>query len=151
MRRVYLTRVYRFCAGHRLYDPTRSDAWNRETFGKCSNPGGHGHNYTLEVTVRGAPDPEAGWVMPASELDRLVWRGALDGIDHQNLNDAIPLRFGPAPTTEVLLLELWESLEPLLCGRGRLHRLKIRETSKNTFVYYGPMAAQNTESRARNY
>ena len=135
---VYLTRTYRFCAGHRLHDPARDEEWNERVFGKCSRPGGHGHNYTLEVTVSGTPDAATGWVVRLDRLDEVVERQALDRLDHHNLNDVLPSRFGPAPTTEVLAIELWDLLAPHIPAPARLHRLEVRETEKNTFDYYGP-------------
>lgn len=138
MKVVYLTKIYRFNAGHRLFDPSRDEAWNREVFGKCSLPGGHGHNYTLEVTVRGSPDPGTGMSVSLGAIDGAVEEVVLDRIDHRNLNDVLSKEHGPAPTTEVLILDLW----PRLCSRipppARLHRLLIAETAKNSFEYFGP-------------
>jgi 6-pyruvoyltetrahydropterin/6-carboxytetrahydropterin synthase len=134
---VYLTRAYDFCAGHRLFDPQRDAEWNRRVFGKCSFEGGHGHNYRLEVTVRGEPDRDSGWVVPAAALDALVERHVLERIDHRELKQVIPLRFGPAPTTEVLLIEIWEMLAGHIPPPARLWRVRLGETAKNTFEYYG--------------
>lgn len=138
MSAAYVTRVYRFCAGHRLFHPARDDEWNQRVFGKCSTPGGHGHNYTLEVTVRGTPDRETGWIIAPQVLDRAVEAVVFDGIDHRNLNDVLGRDFGPAPTTEVLLLELWRSVEPRIAPPARLFRLRLGETAKNSFEYCGP-------------
>ena len=66
---VCLTRVYRFNAGHRLFRPDRDHDWNRRTFGKCSYPEGHGHNYVLEVTVEGVTDPETGMAVSLEVID----------------------------------------------------------------------------------
>lgn len=144
MKKVYLTRVYRFNAGHRLHDPSREEEWNRTVFGKCSLPGGHGHNYTLEVTVAGAPDPETGFVCDLSILDSAVQKEVLEKLDHRNLNDILSKDFGPAPTTEVLILELWRSLEPHLGAPARLHALRVSETAKNFFELLAPPAAPGT-------
>ena len=135
---VQLTRVYRFSAGHRLFHPGRSDDWNWSTFGKCSYAEGHGHNYTLEVSVEGVPDPESGMAISLDIVDRAVEREVMETIDHRNLNEALALEYGPVPTTEVLLLELWDRLEPWIERPARLCRLRIYETSKNTFEYFGP-------------
>lgn len=137
-RRVDLTRVYRFNAGHRLFHPDRDEGWNLRVFGKCSYAGGHGHNYTLEVTVRGVPDRETGWVIPREVLDRDVAEHVIEPIDHRNLNDVLELLAGPAPTTEVLAVEVWRRLAPHIAAPATLHRLVISETSKNTFEYFGP-------------
>jgi hypothetical protein len=83
---VYLTKAYQFNAGHRLFDPRKDDAWNLQVFGKCSFAGGHGHNYRLEVSVRGEPHPESGLVVPGSVIDEAVQVAVMDRIDHRNLN-----------------------------------------------------------------
>ncbi len=144
MKVVYLTRTYRFNAGHRLFDPGRDEAWNREVFGKCSLPGGHGHNYTLEVTVRGSPDPETGQILKLEALDAAVAAVVHDRIDHRNLNEVLSKTHGPAPTTEVLILELWPLLDRLIPAPVSLHRLIVAETTKNTFEYHGPAPCQET-------
>ena len=134
---VYLTRIYRFNAGHRLYHPQRDDAWNWETYGKCSYPEGHGHNYVLELTVSGPPDPSTGQCVVPEVLDSVVELEVMERLDHRNLNTALELRYGPAPTTEVLLLELWDRLAPHFNPPTRLARLRISETAKNIFEYSG--------------
>jgi len=146
---VHLTRVYRFCAGHRLHRPDRSDEWNLHAFGKCSYPGGHGHNYTLEVTVRGEPDPATGLVLPGRTLDEAVAAEVFERIDHRSLNEVLSRDFGPTPTTEVLILELWRALEPRIPTPAKLHRLRIRETAKNTFECLGGSPGQTPDERIR--
>ena len=139
MNTVCLTRVYQFNAGHRLFRPDRDDDWNRRTFGKCSYPEGHGHNYVLEVTVEGVADPETGMTVSLEVIDDAVDGEVMDTIDHRNLNDTLELKHGPVPTTEVLLLELWERLKRWIEPAARLHRLRIYETTKNIFEYFGPV------------
>ncbi len=153
-RRVHITRVYRFNAGHRLYRADRDPGWNDETFGKCSYPGGHGHNYTLHLTVSGAPCPSTGWIVDPAALDALVEREVMEWIDHRNLNEVLALDVAPVPTTEVLVVEIWERLADCIPALGRdvasladegaphdagarLERLKLSETAKNTFEYAG--------------
>ena len=104
-RPVFVTRAYEFNAGHRLFNPDHDDAWNLRVFGKCSYPGGHGHNYRLEVTVRGPVDPETGFAIHLDDLDSLVKRQVVEPIDHRNLNEVLELQVGVAPTTEVLAVE----------------------------------------------
>lgn len=137
MRQVTWTKVYRFCAGHRLHDPSRDDAWNLRVFGKCSYPGGHGHNYVLELGVRGEPDPESGLVVRESAIDAIVEEVVLGRIDHRSLNHVLSKDFGPVPTTEVLALELWRAIEPRVPAPARLHRIGVSETAKNSFEYLG--------------
>src|SRR4029453_16659398 len=83
---VVVTRRETFTAGHRLFRPEWSDERNREVFGQCSNPSGHGHNYVLEVSVRGEIDPETGYVMDLADLSRVLHESVLDDVDHRNLN-----------------------------------------------------------------
>lgn len=136
MRTVRLTRIYHLCAGHRLYHPGRDDEWNRRVFGKCSHPDGHGHNYRLEVTLEGTPDGETGRVYPVSTLDERVEEAVLQPLDHHNLNSVLDLEDGPAPTTEVLLVEIWKRLAAAIKAPVRLQRLKLSETAKNSFEYW---------------
>ncbi len=132
---IHLTRRYRFSASHRLHSPHLTVEQNRETFGKCDNPHGHGHNYKLEVTVAGAVDPKLGRVADLSELDRVVHAAAISALDHRNLNAELEEFSGEmVPTTENLaavirqrLLVNWPSSLP------RLHRLRIFETRNNIF------------------
>ncbi len=133
MRTVDITRLYRFNAGHRLFHPDEDDAWNRRVFGKCSYESGHGHNYGLEVTLRGTPDPQTGMVIPIERLDAIVEEHVIEPIDHRNLNAVLELVDGPAPTTEVLILELWRRLARKIPPPARLEKLRVTETEKNSF------------------
>lgn len=137
MKVVLWTKAYRFAAGHRLFHPGRDGEWNFRVFGKCSYPGGHGHNYTLEVTVRGEPSKETGLVVSEEDLDQAIESEVMAKLDHRNLNDALSLDFGPAPTTEVVVLEIWRALENRIPPPAALHRIKVSETAKNSFEYFG--------------
>jgi 6-pyruvoyltetrahydropterin/6-carboxytetrahydropterin synthase len=127
---VLVTRRETFTAGHRLFRPEWSDERNREVFGKCSNPSGHGHNYTLEVSVRSDIDAETGYVIDLGELSRIVHEAVLDDVDHRNLNTEVDWLAGRIPTTEVLADAIWERLDRRLPG-GRLWGVVVRETEKN--------------------
>lgn len=127
-----LTRRYHFAASHRLASPALSEEENRRLYGKCNYPYGHGHDYTLEVSVEGPLDP-AGQIVNRRELDELVGRRVLELVDHKNLNLDVPEMEGAVPTTENLasfiqrrLCEGWD-LPP------RLARIRIIETARNTF------------------
>jgi 6-pyruvoyltetrahydropterin/6-carboxytetrahydropterin synthase len=137
---VYITRQVHFNSAHRLYNPTKSQKWNEERYGLCTNPHWHGHNYVLEVTVRGEPDPETGYVMDLSELKRILQRTILDQCDHRNLNDQVEFLRGINPSTENLVIAFWEQIEPHITT-GKLHRVKLYETPRNFVEYYGPDAA----------
>jgi 6-pyruvoyltetrahydropterin/6-carboxytetrahydropterin synthase len=127
---VEVTRRETFSAGHRLFRPEWSDERNRDVFGRCSNPSGHGHNYVLEVGVIGGIDPETGYVLDLGELSRIVHEAVLDDVDHRNLNTDVEWLRGRIPTTEVLADAIWERLDARIAG-GRLSRVVLRETEKN--------------------
>jgi 6-pyruvoyltetrahydropterin/6-carboxytetrahydropterin synthase len=128
------TRSFQFCAGHRLFRPDWSDAENQAVFGPCSNPAGHGHNYTLEVSVSGPLDPETGMVMNLRQLKELVNAQVLADVDHKNLNVDVPWMRGAIPTTEVFAQRLWERLRDVLARevpQVRLDQLVLHETPNN--------------------
>jgi len=127
---VYVVRRERFSAGHTLCNPAFSDERNREVFGKCSNPNGHGHNYTLEVTLRGDVDPDTGYLFDLKELSALVSKLIVDDVDHRNLNVDVDWLRGVIPTTENLACVFWERLAANLPG-DLLYSVRVRETEKN--------------------
>jgi 6-pyruvoyltetrahydropterin/6-carboxytetrahydropterin synthase len=135
---IRLTRRYRFSASHRLDTPRLSEAENRELYGKCNNPYGHGHDYLLEVSVRGPVEERSGRVADVSALDGLVGSEVLRAFDHRNLNQDVPEFASLVPTTENLALEVerrlrrsWRTVFP---GEWpRLDRIRIRETKRNSF------------------
>lgn len=133
---VSATRLLRFNAAHRVHNPALSDEENTRLFGKCNNPNWHGHNYTLEVTVEGAPDPTSGYVMDLGELKRLVERELVDHLDHRNLNLEVPFLAGVNPTSENIVLACWRVLAPSV-GPARLSRLRLWETENNYVEYDG--------------
>lgn len=134
-----LTRRYRFSASHRLASPQLSDEENRDTFGKCANPYGHGHNYVLEVSVRGPVDAVTGQVVAPAHLDGLVHDSVIRALDHRHLNSQVPEFAGElVPTTENLavvvdrrLRTAWEQACP--GGALQLHRVRLQETKNNRF------------------
>ena len=133
---IYITRKLEFCASHRLFNPSYSDEKNAEVFGLCNNPNGHGHNYVLEVTVRGEVDPETGMVLDLKTLKKLVIDEIIDKVDHKNLNVDVPFLEDVIPTAENLAIYFWEVLEPKL-REGELHELKLYESPRNFVIYKG--------------
>jgi 6-pyruvoyltetrahydropterin/6-carboxytetrahydropterin synthase len=133
--KVYLTRRYSFAASHRLHAPSLSEDANREVYGKCNHPNGHGHNYALEVTVSGPIAAETGMVCDLGEVDSLVRREVLDRFDHQNLN-LLPDFAGIVPTTENLTLRVQQLLAQHQLP-AHLEGVRIEETSNNSFEYAG--------------
>jgi len=133
---VTATRLVKFNAGHRVYNPAWSDEKNQATFGKCNNPNFHGHNYTLEITVEGSVDPDTGYVMDLGELKQIAERELVQHLDHKNLNLDVPFMAGTIPTTENLVLACWRVLASKVAPQ-RLVRLKLWETENHYVEYDG--------------
>lgn len=124
---VYLTRKAEFSASHYYHNPAFSPEENLRLFGKCDNPSGHGHNYTLEVTVKGAVDPRSGFVVDLKQLKEIMNREVLEALDHRFLNKEVPEFLTLIPTTENIAIAIWRRLEPKLKS-ARLHRVRVYET-----------------------
>lgn len=135
---VYLTRVYDFPASHRLYNPDWSDDKNEKVFQKCNNPNGHGHNYGLEVTVKGMLDEDEGMIVDIYQLDKIVQTTLLDHVDHKNLNIDVPFLNALIPTAENIVWAFWQELKEEIPGTAQLARLRLIETQNNIAEYYGP-------------
>lgn len=132
---AHLTRRYRFSASHRLHSDQLSDAENRATYGKCNNPHGHGHNYTVEVTVSGPVDPGTGMVCNLVDLDGFFEREVLSHYHLENLNRL--REFAEiVPTTENLCIEIFEILQRGFSS-AHLEHVRIEETMLNSFEYCG--------------
>lgn len=131
-----VTRRVHFCAGHRLQNPDWDEERNRATYGACSNPSGHGHNYDLEVTVEGEIDPDVGYVMDLRALKELLGDAVLSEVDHRNLNVDVPWLEGVIPTTENLAVAIWRRLEGRL-PMARLVSVRLWETERNSVEYRG--------------
>jgi len=130
---IELGRRYLFSASHRLHSPLLSPEENCRIFGKCNNPYGHGHNYVLEVSVSGDVDPATGMIANLAELDAFVERHVLGPFDHKSLNEDVPAFREKVPTTENLCIEIFQRLESF--PKGRLERIRVEETGKNSFEY----------------
>lgn len=136
---VYLTRRETFCAGHRLWSPQLSDAENRALFGKCAYDYGHGHNYVLEVTLRGPIDPQTGVVVNLTEVRDATRALILDDVDHRHLNHDSELCRGLNPTVENLAVLFWNVLRERF--GALLYEVRLHETEKNWAVYRGEQDA----------
>jgi 6-pyruvoyltetrahydropterin/6-carboxytetrahydropterin synthase len=135
---VYLTRVERFNAAHKLWVKSWSEEKNFDVFGKCANKNWHGHNYYLHVTIKGKPDPFTGFVMDAKKLGQIVKDRVTDKLDHSNLNldvDFIPE--STQPTTENMVMLIWQQLENQLDEGVNLHCVKLFETETIYAEYFG--------------
>lgn len=125
-----------FSAAHRLNNPSRDAAWNRATYDKCDNPAGHGHNYALEVSVRGRIDPETGMVIDLKKLKDLMRECVIDRVDHRNLNEDVDFLRGVIPTAENLARSFWQQLAPAI-PHGELYEIVLQETERNSVCYRG--------------
>ncbi len=125
-----------FSAGHRLHNPKFDAAWNRRTYDKCDNPAGHGHNYSLQVSVRGKIDPETGMVIDLKKLKDIVNERVVDRVDHRNLNEDVDFLRGIIPTAENLARAFWQQLVPAI-DQGSLYEIVLQETEKNSVIYRG--------------
>lgn len=137
MPRVRVTRRLHFSAAHRIYRPDWSDQRNAEVFGDCANPHWHGHNYEIDVTVEGEVDPETGYVMDLKLLRDLVEERVLADVDHRNLNLQVPWLKDVNPTTENLVVAVWERIQDGLPEGVRLERIVLWETPRNSVEYSG--------------
>ena len=138
-----LSRRYRFSASHRLHVEHLPAERNRDLFGKCNNPFGHGHNYTMQVTLAGPIDPETGMVVNLADLDGFVRRAVMERFDQANLNEDALFQ-GAVPSTENLAVLLWHIMELFAQEHApvRLCRLRVEETSNNAFDYFGETRPQ---------
>ena len=135
--KAYLTRRYLFSASHRLHCNEMSAAENQAVYGKCNNPHGHGHNYSVEVTVAGQVDPRTGMVCNLVDLDSFVHEKILERFDHQNLN-TLPEFLEIVPTTENLCVEVFDILEENFHhAQIDIDKVRIEETMLNSFEYAG--------------
>jgi 6-pyruvoyltetrahydropterin/6-carboxytetrahydropterin synthase len=132
---IALGRRYHFAASHRLHTAKLSEEENSQVFGKCNNPYGHGHNYTLEVRFSGPVDPATGMIASLADLDRFVNECVIEPFDHHSLQDDVPAFRELVPTTENLCTEVFQRLK--LFPAAKLEAVRIEETSNNSFEYEG--------------
>ncbi len=135
---VHITRRERFSAAHKLARPEWSAEQNLATFGKCSNPNWHGHNYDLWVTLKGTPSTETGFVVDLSKVSVIVHERVISKLDHKNLDLDVDFMRGRLSSTENLAIAIWEQLaEPIAALGCSLHCVKVQETENNHVEYYG--------------
>ncbi|HKP16174.1 MAG TPA: 6-carboxytetrahydropterin synthase [Gemmatimonadaceae bacterium] len=133
---VTVTRRLHFNAAHRVHNPALSDEENTRLFGKCNNPNWHGHNYILDVSVRGPVDDRTGYVLDLSALKKIVEERAVNLIDHKNFNLDVPFMRDVIPTSENIIVGIWRQLEPVI-RPGELVKLVLWETPNNYVEYTG--------------
>ncbi len=134
---VKVTRRVHWNSAHRLYRPDWSDDRNASVFGACSNPHWHGHNYEMDVTVSGPIDPETGYVMDMKALKDVLEERVVGDLDHRNLNVEVEWLEGLNPTTENLVVSIWDRIVNQLPEKVRLHRIVLWETPRNYVEYTG--------------
>lgn len=135
---IQVTQKYEMAAAHRLHNPNWNSEKNIQVFGKCNNPDGHGHNYTVEVTLGGKSDSESGQLIDLDEMDRVVKENILDRFDHRNLNTEIPEFSELNPTVENMCRVFWDILTGQF-GEVKLMKVGIWETPKTYAEYTGPL------------
>lgn len=134
---VYVTRREVFSAAHRLYNPTLSDEENEKIYDKCNNPNFHGHNYTLEVTVAGKPEPKTGYLIDLKVLKKIIRKHVFDLVDHKNLNTDVEALNGVITSVENVVSIFWDLLKNELPDNCKLFKIKMWETENNIVEYYG--------------
>src|SRR6185312_16053117 len=139
---IFLTRRATFSASHYYWNEAWPEEKNRQVFGRCANRNGHGHNYTLEVTVAGEPDPVTGFVVDLKWLKDVIEQQVLAAYDHRHLNLEAPEFARTIPTTENIAVATWDRLEPAMTAAGgaRLDRVRVYETPEIFSEYRGPEA-----------
>ncbi len=135
---MYITRRERFNAAHRLYREDFTDEENLDTFGKCSNPNWHGHNYVLYVTVRGIVNPDTGFLINLKDLSRIMKEKVISKLDHKNINLEVDFMKGKYASTEMLAIGIWNELKaPVEALGAQMHCVKLQETENNFVEYFG--------------
>jgi len=133
---IYLTRKCEFSASHYYHNPQWTEDENSRVFGKCANLNGHGHNYTLEVTVKGEVDPTTGFVVDLKQLKDVLNREVVDAMDHRHLNKEVPEFATKIPTTENIAIAIWQRLNEKL-QVAKLHRVRLYEMPDLFVDFYG--------------
>ncbi len=135
---IYLTRKAEFSASHLYHNPEMSPEENRRIFGKCNNPHGHGHNYQLEVTVKGEIDSHSGFVVDLKQLKEILNSEVMEVFDHRHLNKEVPEFAKEIPTTENIAISIWRRVEPKVKAlNATVHRVRLYETPDLFVDFYG--------------
>jgi 6-pyruvoyltetrahydropterin/6-carboxytetrahydropterin synthase len=133
---IYLTRKEVFSASHKLYNPQLSEEQNYAIYDKCANKHGHGHNYTVEVTIAGKIDPNTGYLFDLKLLKQIIRDEIISKVDHKHLNYDVDFLTGVIPTAENLVVAFWNQLKDRI-PVGILHSVKLHETENNMVEYRG--------------
>ena len=136
MNTITITRRFTFCASHRLHSKHMSDARNVEIYNKCNNKNGHGHNYVLNISLKGTVDPITGMLINFSELDKIVQHSVIDIFDHKNLDLDTPYFDESPSTSENIAIVIWNILAKTKLLK-LMYSIELIETEKNRVIYYG--------------
>lgn len=149
---IYLTKQVEFAAAHRLYKDELTEEENRELFGECANPYGHGHTYVLETTIRGNPSPKTEMVLHYRKFKALLQERVVARMDHRHLNHDVAFLKGILPTSENIVYTLWEELTTVSRDTPwSLYRLKLMSSPRSWVEYFGPEGAKkNGDTRERS-
>jgi 6-pyruvoyltetrahydropterin/6-carboxytetrahydropterin synthase len=135
---MLITRKAEFSASHSCYNPNLSEQQNRNLYGEHAGTHGHGHNYVIEVSIEGDPDPVTGMIVDLKVVKDIIQREVIDPMDHRHLNYEVPPFDRLIPTAENLVREVWRRLEPALSsGNARLHSIRLYETNDLYVDYFG--------------
>ncbi|XP_050524264.1 6-pyruvoyl tetrahydrobiopterin synthase [Daktulosphaira vitifoliae] len=134
---AFITRVEQFSSCHRLHSNQLSDEDNLKIFGKCNNKNGHGHNYKVEVTVKGPIDEKTGMVMNIADLKNYINIAVMEPLDHKNLDKDVPYFKDIVSTTENVAVYIWNNLKKIMNNHDLLYEIKLYETEKNIVIYKG--------------
>jgi 6-pyruvoyltetrahydropterin/6-carboxytetrahydropterin synthase len=138
---MLVTKRVDFSASHVCRNPLLSDRENEELFGAAANPHGHGHNYVIDVTVEGDPDPVTGMVLDLKKLKEVVNREVIQTYDHRFLNFEVPPFDHVVPTVENIAIDIWHRLEPHISKvGGQLQGIRVYETDELYVDYFGEAA-----------
>lgn len=139
---LLITKKLTFSSAHRLYNPKLGEKENLEIFGECAYPGGHGHNYSLEVSVCGKVNKDTGMIMDVKKLKEIIEKEIISKLDHKNLNTDVPFLNNTIPTVENIIVNIWNILKNKI-KNARLYELKLFETKDNFATYRGEDEADN--------
>jgi 6-pyruvoyltetrahydropterin/6-carboxytetrahydropterin synthase len=135
---MLITRRAEFSASHVCCQPALTAEHNRQLYGVAANPNGHGHNYVLEVTLDGDPDPATGMIFDLKRLKEIIQQAVIEPMDHRFLNYEVPPFDKVVPTTENVAAEIWDRLSPHFSGaQAHLHNIRLYETEDLYVDYAG--------------
>ena len=138
---LYLTKQYKFCAAHRYWNSNWSDEKNFQVFGEDVRI--HGHNYTLDITISGPINDESGFIINLFDLNKIVKHSVLDIMDHSQIELDIPWFKSKQPSTENMVVFIWDQIAAKMPEPAKLFSIKLRETPTIFTEYYGPNGIKN--------